>query len=87
MIKIALISAALIFTAPAEAIADPAEAIADPADARPLQDRVCDELARSPSALDECLSMAFPTPIAQCVESAEARSDMESAIVECFFRK
>jgi hypothetical protein len=80
MIKIILVSASLILSVPGAAIAEEI-------DQRPLQDRVCDELARSPSALDECLSMAFPTPLAQCVEEEESRSDMESALVSCFFAK
>lgn len=80
MLKIALIAAALILSVPGAATAEEI-------DQRPLQDRICDELARSPSALDECLSMALSTPLAQCVEEEESRSDMESALVACFFEK
>ena len=79
MLKIALIAAAIAFQS--------MPAIAAPLDDRPLQDRVCDELARSPSALDECLSMVLSTPMAICIEAEESQSDMESAIVSCFMKK
>lgn len=78
MFRLALIAAIVL---------QPLPAIAASVDDRPLQDRVCDELARSPSALDECLSMAFPTPMALCIEAEESQSDMESAIVACFMKK